>query len=76
MNRLAVEAIMAERPFPSYYIYKDKVGEFRWRYQAVNGKVIADSGEGYKTKKDCRHGITLMQGSSRDPVWQAGNVDA
>lgn len=31
-------------------IYEDKSGEWRWRLRAANGRTIADSGEGYKTK--------------------------
>ena len=33
-------------------VYTDKAGEFRWRYVASNGKILADSGEGYKRKKN------------------------
>jgi uncharacterized protein YegP (UPF0339 family) len=32
-------------------IYEDKSGEWRWRLRAANGRTIADSGEGYKTKR-------------------------
>lgn len=60
---------MANRPYPSFLIYKDKAGEYRWRYQASNTKTIADSGEGYKKKADCRHGIDLVQASYDSPVW-------
>lgn len=44
-----------------FYVYPDKSGEYRWQLQADNGKIIADSGEGYKNKKDCLHGISLVQ---------------
>jgi len=67
---------MTARPYPSYFIYKDQAGEYRWRYQAVNGKVLADSGEGYKTKKDCRHGMDRVRASGTDPVWRANDVEA
>ena len=33
-----------------FEIYKDKSGEFRWRLIHANGKIIADSGQGYKAK--------------------------
>lgn len=36
-----------------FEIYKDRVGEWRWRLKVTNGNIIADSGEGYKTRKDC-----------------------
>lgn len=31
-------------------IYKDRKKEWRWRLRARNGKIVADSGEGYKRK--------------------------
>jgi len=33
--------------------YRDSAGEFRWRAQAANNKVVADSAEGYTNKGDC-----------------------
>jgi len=33
--------------------YIDEDGDFRWRYRAVNGKVVAVSGEGYNNMRDC-----------------------
>lgn len=65
---------MAERPYPSYFIYVDAAGEYRWRCQASNTKIIADSGEGYKKYSDCKHGITLMQGSSQKPIWRSAQA--
>jgi uncharacterized protein len=66
---------MAERPYPSFLIYKDAAGEYRWRYQASNTKVIADSGEGYKNKADCWHGIHLVMDSNRNtPVWSTSDA--
>ncbi len=48
-------------PDPEFEVYKDKAGEWRWRFQASNSKKIADSGEGYKDQKDCLHGIELIK---------------
>lgn len=61
---------MANRPFPSYLIYVDKAGQYRWRYEAANHKTIADSGEGYTTYRACKHGIELMQQSYNSEVWR------
>lgn len=36
-------------------------GDWRWRLLAANGKIIATSGEGYRDKADCLHGISLVQ---------------
>lgn len=60
---------MANRPYPSFLIYKDAKGEYRWRYQASNTKIIADSGEGYKKRADCVRGIDLVKDSHNKPVW-------
>jgi uncharacterized protein len=46
-----------------YALYKDRIGQWRWRAIASNGKVIADSGEGYGNKADALHGIWLIQNS-------------
>lgn len=48
----------------TFEIYKDKSGQFRWRLKAANGKIIADSGEGYVAKSDCQHGIELVKSDS------------
>lgn len=37
--------------------YKDKKGEWRWRYRAVNGRIVAEGGEGYKKRSDCIDGF-------------------
>lgn len=35
------------------HIYKDASGEWRWKYVRSNGRIMADSGEGYKNRVDC-----------------------
>ncbi len=40
-------------------IYQDKRGEFRFRYSAPNGNVIA-VGESYPQKADCDHAVELI----------------
>ena len=50
----------------TFEVYKDSKGEFRWRLKATNGETIATSGEGYKAKADCTHGIDLIkEGASK-----------
>ena len=46
-----------------FQVYKDSAGEWRWRLVAGNDQVIADSGEGYRDKKDCLHAIELVKDS-------------
>lgn len=44
-----------------FEVYKDKGGEFRWRLQAANNEIVADSNEGYKTKASCLNGIEVVR---------------
>ena len=44
--------------------YKDGIGEWRWRYiDPSNGKILADSGEGYKKKKACEAAYNKVTGA-------------
>lgn len=38
-------------------VYQDVKQEWRWRIKTANGSILADSGEGYKNKADCLHGL-------------------
>jgi uncharacterized protein YegP (UPF0339 family) len=55
----------------TYYYSKDAKGEWRWRLKASNGKIIADSGEGYKNEADCIAAIELVKGSGDAPVMES-----
>ena len=46
----------AEEKNPTFEIYTDKAGEFRFRLKAKNGEIIA-TGEGYKALAGCKNGI-------------------
>jgi uncharacterized protein YegP (UPF0339 family) len=52
----------------AFHVYEDAKGEWRWRLKASNGRVVADSGEGYRDKADCLHGIEIVKGSKESPV--------
>jgi uncharacterized protein len=54
----------------NYWIYKDKAGEWRWYLKAANNRKLADSGEGYKNKQDCKDAIDLVKGSSGASVYE------
>lgn len=41
-------------------VYKDKAGEWRWRLKARNGKIVADSGEGYASKRNARRAFAAV----------------
>ena len=40
-------------------LYKDTAGEWRFRFVAANGKIIAVS-QGYKTKASCLKGVAAV----------------
>ena len=50
---------------PKYEVYKDKIGEFRFRLKARNGEIIAVS-EGYKAKASCQNGIASVRKNAAD----------
>lgn len=41
-------------------IYRDKQKQHRWRLRAANGRVLADSGEGYRRRIDCLRGARKL----------------
>lgn len=51
-----------------FEVYQDAKNEWRWRLHAANGRVIADSAEGYNRQGDCIKGITLVKGSASIPI--------
>jgi uncharacterized protein YegP (UPF0339 family) len=54
---LAEETLTVAR----FEIYKDNQGEFRWLLRSGNGRSIASSGEGYKTKAEAQGAIAVVK---------------
>lgn len=50
---------------PKYEVYIDKSGEFRYRLKDKNGDILA-IGEGYKSKANCKNGITSIKKNAPD----------
>jgi uncharacterized protein YegP (UPF0339 family) len=48
-----------------FAVYVDTSGEYRWNLLAKNGKIIADSAEGYKKESDARAMIALIVGATK-----------
>jgi uncharacterized protein YegP (UPF0339 family) len=51
-----------------FQIYKDKIGEFRWRLTHTNGHIIANSGEGYTTKVNAMGGVKSVKQNVPDSI--------
>ena len=47
----------------TFQVYEDAGGEWRWRLVAGNDRIVAVSGEGYRDRRDCLHGIDLVKDS-------------
>ena len=45
----------------TFYIYKDRAEEYRWKLKSNNGKITADSGEGYVAKQGVKYAIDFIQ---------------
>jgi uncharacterized protein YegP (UPF0339 family) len=52
----------------TYFYYQDAKKEWRWHLKAANGRIIADSGEGYKSEQECLADIDRVKASSSAPV--------
>lgn len=57
-----------------FVYYKDVVGEWRWNLVSSNGNIIADSGQGYKSKQSCLEGISLVQSEANDATVIAARI--
>jgi len=44
-----------------FELYQDATREHRWRLVAANGRIVADSGEGYKTKAGAEKAVLAIQ---------------
>ena len=44
-----------------FEVYQDKSGEYRWRLQANNNDIVADSNESYQSKASCHNGIEVVR---------------
>lgn len=47
-----------------FELYRDNRKEYRWRLKAANGRIMADSGEGYVNKSDCESAIRWVQANA------------
>jgi uncharacterized protein YegP (UPF0339 family) len=55
-----------------FEVYQDAAKEYRWRLVLDDGKerhVLATSGQGYKAKSDCLHGVkSIQEGAGADKL--------
>ena len=51
------------------WFYTDAGGEHRWRLKASNGRIIADSGEGYSTRANAVRAWRNLQSDLYMTAW-------
>ena len=54
----------------TFQIYVDNSGEWRWRLRAENGRILADSGEGYHNRQDCWNVVELIKDSAEFAIME------
>lgn len=60
---------MAEkRPYPSFLIFRDKEGNWRWNYAGPGGRILATSSQAYSRGAGCVRAIQLLKASSDVPI--------
>ena len=50
----------------AFEVYIDDGGEWRWRLLARNGRIIADSAEGYSSEMAALNGVDTVRSVARD----------
>jgi uncharacterized protein len=66
---------MANRTYPSYWLYKDNQNLWRWSYDASNGRTISVSSESYHNRADCERSIEIMKASSTSRIWYPSSLE-
>ena len=51
-----------------FEIYRDSSNKWRWRFKGGNGKIIADSSEGYESRRECEAAIEKVKHSANAEV--------
>jgi len=59
---------MAQRPFPSFLIFADDKGHWRWNFADGTGKVVAAASQAYARPAGCARAIQDMQTTGEVPV--------
>lgn len=49
-------------------VYVDKRDEWRWKAVSTNGRIVADSGEGYTRRHSLNKGLSVAMGILSDKV--------
>jgi uncharacterized protein YegP (UPF0339 family) len=48
-------------PTGEFEIYVDRAGRYRWRLRRPDGKIVADSGQGYRDREECESDLRWIR---------------
>lgn len=51
---------MTPKPYTAHS-YRDAAGDWRWNIKAPNGRIVADSGEGYATRSGAHRALAKLR---------------
>ena len=57
-----------------FEVYRDKSGDWRWRLRAANGRIVADSAEGYASRRNLYRALNDIAGHVSEAA-EAGSVE-
>ena len=57
-----------QRPLPSFLIFRDPNGGWRWNFASPSGRIIAASSVAYQRRQGCAKAIRMLQGQIEVPV--------
>lgn len=61
VQRYATSADAVHVEDGAFDVYPDQSGEWRWRLLAPNGRIIADSGEGYSSRSNAMRAVSTVR---------------
>ncbi|MBX9584388.1 MAG: DUF1508 domain-containing protein [Gemmataceae bacterium] len=60
-----IELVQSGGAAGKFEVYEDEKKEYRWRFKAANGKVVAGSSEGYKEKGGAEKAADLVKDGAK-----------
>lgn len=59
----------------TFIVYQDRAEQWRWRLVHENGNIIADSGQGYTSKRNAINGIETLKGHAPDASVEEHSIE-
>jgi len=63
---LAPTVGLPARSDAGFEIYRDRAARYRWRLRRPDGRIVADSGQGYLSRQECEADLRWIRGAASD----------